>query len=155
MGLNINLLRLSRHLTHKFPFLLKRLHRERVFRAWRIPSTCALGCQLPFWEQQGDKGNIEMFSVVSRKKHPEPGAGVERGRRKLVWDMTRASQPGVGSVLRPGVLAPIRGPQRGLESSWKMRPPGDRHGLTSQGISARPLTHGPLLFKAPSIEVLT
>lgn len=88
---------------------------------------------------------------------------MEQGRRKLVWDMMWASQRG-GALCSHTRSSPrqTRGPPRGLWSSLKIRqtspPPGYRQEQRwprITGHQCQALTQGPLLFKAPPIEVLT
>lgn len=62
--------------------LLKRVQRD-YFRLGEFSATGDGGCQLPFWEEQGDKGSIEMLRCLSlshRKNILGPKPGQRRGR---------------------------------------------------------------------------
>lgn len=56
-----------------------------------------LGCQLPSWEERGDKGHIEMCFPLSAEKNIlgcEPKLGGEEG--SMVWDTKWGSWLGAG-----------------------------------------------------------
>lgn len=104
-----------------------------------ISATCGLGCQLPFWEEHGNKGNIEMcFLLSAEKKHHGQESRQGREGGSMVWNLKWGSQLEVGELLEPDPEALVGSGALMIKTG----PPCYRQG---KRVGARPLTHSALL----------